>query len=95
MKIYGKAEDTESQISTALRGLTHRRFIEKLTGQTALETPRKAAPCCKFAQLEHDTLDLQMMPARVGLNSVKTALRLSRTIGSHARESCRSAPASG
>lgn len=95
MKIHGKAEDTESQISTALRGLTHRSYIEKLTGETALEAPRKAAHGCKFAQLENGTLDVQMMPAMVGLNSVKTAPPLRRSIGSRARESCRSARASG
>ena len=75
--------------------LTHRIFLKKLTGETAIKFPTKAARCYKFSLRENGLPEAQMMPAMVRLNSVKTALRLGRFSGRYAYECCRSVRAGG
>jgi hypothetical protein len=61
--------------------LTHLRFLKKLTGETDIKFPTKAARCYKLSLRENGLPEGQMMPAMVRLNSAKTALRLGRFSG--------------
>jgi hypothetical protein len=43
--------------------LIHRRFLEKLTGETVIKFPAKAARCYKFSPRENRRREARMMPA--------------------------------
>lgn len=69
----GKLRPRKCQVRRG-RCLTHRCFLENLTGETAIEFPAKAVRCYKFSANGIGFRQARMMPAMVRSTSVKTAI---------------------
>lgn len=71
-------------------------FLKKLTGETVIKNPTKAAHRYKFSSTENGLLGARMMPARTRSITVKTTVRsgISRS-GGWWRQCCRPLSAGG